>query len=139
MMILPVKVKWMAWFLGIVTILQFLEGSFALEIPSFDSESFGTTNSWALRFALLAAFSNYFLFFGPEMIRNARQRSETSTRRRRFERDIHETEAESLHRCAVCGRTEISTPDLEFRVAKDGQEYCREHLPRPAPEPPAQK
>jgi Zn-dependent protease len=36
----------------------------------------------------------------------------------------------TLHRCAKCDRTEASHPDLEFRVAGDGEEYCAEHLPR---------
>ena len=31
--------------------------------------------------------------------------------------------------CATCDRTEHDDPDLEFRVAADGEEYCKEHLP----------
>jgi hypothetical protein len=38
-------------------------------------------------------------------------------------------EAESLHKCAVCGATELTDPNLEFRVARDGEEYCMKHLP----------
>ena len=39
-----------------------------------------------------------------------------------------------LHRCARCGRTERSHGELEFRVARDGEEYCLEHLPARSPE-----
>jgi len=37
---------------------------------------------------------------------------------------------DSLHRCAFCGKTEISAPDTEFRISVDGEEYCRAHLPK---------
>ncbi len=36
---------------------------------------------------------------------------------------------EALHHCKVCGRTEVTAPELEFRVAADGEEYCLTHLP----------
>jgi len=35
-----------------------------------------------------------------------------------------------LHKCAICGATELSDPNLDFRVARDGEEYCIAHLPR---------
>ena len=38
---------------------------------------------------------------------------------------------------AVCGRSELVAPDLDFRVASDGEEYCVEHLPKPASSPSA--
>lgn len=36
----------------------------------------------------------------------------------------------ALHACAICHRTEVSHPDLEFRVAGDGRDYCVDHLRR---------
>ena len=36
---------------------------------------------------------------------------------------------EPLHQCAVCQRSDISHPELEFRVARDGNDYCMEHIP----------
>lgn len=108
--ILPVRIKWLAWIYGALLILGFFTGSNAY------------------RAALVAAFANYIIFFGPELIRAARQRRDVSERRRRFEVQS-KPESESLHKCAVCGRTELSDPDLEFRVASDGEEYCMAHLP----------
>ena len=35
-----------------------------------------------------------------------------------------------FHRCAQCGKTEITAPDLEFRVSRNGEEYCFPHLPK---------
>ena len=37
----------------------------------------------------------------------------------------------SRHKCAICGRTEISNPELEFRFCSKcngNYEYCNEHL-----------
>jgi hypothetical protein len=84
------------------------------------------TNSY--RAALIAAFANYLIFFGPEHIYEARHRREVSTRRRRFEVQS-KPEAESLHKCKTCGATELTDPNLDFRVARDGEEYCMKHLP----------
>src|SRR5438552_19031566 len=109
--ILPVKIKWLAWVFAAFLLLGFV------------------LNSNSYRAALIAAFANYFIFFGPEFIRQATHRREVSTRRRRFEdhsRSVHDC----LHRCAVCGATELSDPSLDFRVARDGEEYCMAHLPK---------
>jgi nitrogen fixation-related uncharacterized protein len=38
-----------------------------------------------------------------------------------------------LHRCVICGETERSDPSLEFRVALNGADYCKRHLPPPLP------
>ena len=108
--ILPVKIKWLAWAYAAILLAGFVIG----------------TNSY--RMAVVAALSNYLIFFGPEIIHDARHRREVTTRRRRFEGQSR-SETESIHKCAVCGATELSDPNLEFRVARDGEEYCVPHLP----------
>ena len=110
--VLPVKVKWMAWASAFLLSVGFLLGS------------------WSYRMAVITALANYLIFFGFEIVHNAKQRQEVSSRRRRFEA-AREVDEEALHHCAVCGRTELVAPDLDFRVASDGQEYCVEHLPKP--------
>lgn len=113
MMILPVKVRWMAWVSAVFLLLGFV------------------ANGWDYRLALLAAFANYLLFFGKEIFQEAALRRETQERRRKFSA-AQMREDESLHRCIVCQRTEQTAPELDFRVARDGQEYCGEHLPKSA-------
>jgi hypothetical protein len=81
------------------------------------------------RMALVAALANYLIFFGPEIIHDARHRGEVSARRKRYAQSSR-SEAEPLHKCAVCGATELSDPNLDFRVARDGEEYCMVHLPK---------
>ena len=110
--ILPVKIKWLAWVFAAFLLLGFV------------------LNSNSYRAALIAAFANYFIFFGPEIVRQATHRHEVSTRRRGFEAHSRNAD-EALHRCAVCGATELTDPNLDFRVARDGEEYCIAHLPKP--------
>jgi hypothetical protein len=110
--ILPLKVKWIAWFSAAILLLQIVFGSMQF------------------RAAAICAMANYLIFFGPDLIREARTRRTVTSRRRRFDVDTRRAEAEALHRCAICGATELSDPNLEFRVARDGEEYCLPHLPR---------
>jgi hypothetical protein len=86
-------------------------------------------NPNSYRMALVAAFMNYLIFFGPEIIYEARDSGEVSARRKRFARESL-SDSERLHKCAVCGATELSDPNLDFRVARDGEEYCMAHLPK---------
>src|SRR5205814_1843327 len=59
--ILPVRIKWLAWIAGAVLLLWFF------------------TNSNSYRAALIAAFANYLIFFGPEFFSKAKQRREVAT------------------------------------------------------------
>jgi membrane associated rhomboid family serine protease len=110
--ILPLKIKWIAWIYAGYLLLRF------------------ATESNSYRMAFIAALSNYLIFFGPGVIHQLRQRKEVAVRRQRFDAQSRSDE-EPLHRCATCDATEISDPSLEFRVARDGEEYCIAHLPRP--------
>ena len=102
-----VKIKYIAWFLAAVFGLQFI----VLPLSA--------------KMAMAASLANYLLFFAPGFLRDRVARERNTRRLRRFQ-----TEPEaSLHRCASCGRTELSDPDLEFRVTRSGEEFCREHLP----------
>ena len=118
--ILPVRIKWLAWVSAAFLLFGFVIGDMSYRI------------------ALLAALGNYFIFFAPDMMKEARNRRDVSTRRKRFEIHSRDPEKEALHRCAVCGATELTDPTLEFRVARDGEEYCLAHLPKREPAAPAQ-
>jgi membrane associated rhomboid family serine protease len=111
--VLPAKIKWVAWVSAAFLLFGFVVG----------------TNSY--RMALVAALANYLIFFGPEIIHDARHRGEVSARRKRFAQSSR-SESEPLHKCAVCGATELSDPNVDFRVARDGEEYCMAHLPKAA-------
>lgn len=77
---------------------------------------------------LVLGLANYLLFFGFNLA-GAFQTHQQIARRRHEFREKARPDEDTLHRCNVCLRTEISDPDIEFRVSADGEEYCTEHLP----------
>lgn len=116
--LLPVKVKWLAWLDGALLCLSFLGGQ--------------TSD----RFAIIAGLANYLIFFGRDIVTDIKTHREVSDRRAKFQREMREGREETMHRCKICGLTEVQSPHAEFRVSSDGEEYCLEHLPkRVAPSP----
>lgn len=106
--IVRIKVKYLAWILAGLFLLQFLV------IPI------------SAKMAMAASMANYLAFFGPNLLGSqARRFSGGNSIKTR--RDGHQEDA--LHRCASCGRTDLTHPDLQFRVVASGDEFCLEHLP----------
>jgi len=107
--VLPIKIKYLAWITWFGYIYTFV---------------FGTRMS---RLLVLASVANFLLFFGRSIVirgRNAKRRMEASTIRRQRERM-------PFHRCRVCGKTEKSDPDMDFRVCPEcdgGPDYCADHI-----------
>lgn len=110
--ILPVKMKWLA-----LLDCLYLAYTFALG-------DFGT------RLAVIAGVGNFLVFFARDLwldFRSGRRRMKAGARRAAAER----TEREPRHRCYVCGKTDLSHPDLDFRYCSKcagDQCYCPEHI-----------
>ena len=93
------------------------------------------TGNSAERFVIAAALLNVVLLF-------MRSRSWMSyspgqvRRRQKFRRSVEEGKrssrsAATIHKCAICGRTEKDGDNLEFRYCskcEGGLEYCQDHL-----------
>jgi hypothetical protein len=109
--IIPLRVKWVALLSLAPILLALLLGPLVTKA------------------AIVISLLNYFLFFGPLAFSRARERSNVQKRRIKFAAKSIPAD-EPLHRCAVCKRTEADAPELEFRVSRDGQEYCLDHLPK---------
>jgi hypothetical protein len=78
---------------------------------------------------LLLGFANYLLWAGIPAMRGQARVVKSVARKRKF--DKHKLdEGDAFHRCKTCGRTDVSDPELEFRMAADGEEYCGDHLPQ---------
>lgn len=107
--VIPLKLKWLGIISAIFPLLLF----FSLPIGG--------------KVALVLSFANYLLFFGPAFFREWTMSQQTRSRRARFEASM--AELDTVHRCTICGITEVSHPDAEFRVSADGKEYCLQHLP----------
>ena len=108
--VLQVKVKWMAWLSAAWICWRF------------------TFAGGSYRCSVLAIFASYLLFFGKDIWEEFWLRRTVAARREKFDQAL--AVEGTLHECRVCGRTELSGADLEFRVAGDGEEYCGEHLPK---------
>lgn len=111
LIIIPVRVRWVAWFSAAMLLLQMAAGNNAL------------------RMATIASMANYLLFFGPQIFANARQRRTVVLRRAEYDKASIPVET-ALYCCKVCQRTDQKNPEISFRVGADGNDYCTEHLPQ---------
>lgn len=112
MFIIPVKVKWLGVIYGIMLFVSFLQGNIVG------------------KFVMAASLMNFIIFFLTSrnmMHMNPKQ----IHRRHEFKKDIKRNTGITKHKCAICGRTEVDSPQLQFRFCSkcDGNyEYCEEHL-----------
>ncbi|MFT4175291.1 MAG: hypothetical protein QM627_01430 [Luteolibacter sp.] len=77
----------------------------------------------------LLGFGNYLIFSAIPAWRGRAQLQNAAQRRKVFQQSLP-SEEQAFHHCKTCERTEISDPQLEFRIGGDGEEYCVEHLPK---------
>lgn len=109
--VLPVKVKYLAWLNWAFLLLVLL------------------TNPLSEKLMVIAALTNYALFFGKETWIAVCRKNTAAANRRRFSAESVISPAK--HECALCGKTEQSDPKAVFAICKicDGQrEYCDRHL-----------
>jgi hypothetical protein len=105
--ILPVKVKWLGW----LTVGFYLMTLF----------SSNTGN----RLCVTAAFANYLLFFGKDIVNNIK----AGQRRKNFVAEQAVTAAQAMHVCTECGVTDKSDPLLNFRYCSVcARCYCENHI-----------
>ena len=113
--ILPIKMKWMALVYAAMAVYYFIQGGLATRVAIAAS---------LLNFVIFFLSSRNTRRFGPrEQARKAKFRKQSRP---------HMTYAGGArHRCAVCGRTELDDPNLEFRFCskcRGNYEYCQDHL-----------
>lgn len=116
MMILPIKVK----VLGVIYAIVL-----GLEIFSV----IGTPFFLPRTVAVLSTLCNVIIFF--LMTRSGFKTPKQAMRQRAYKREVKKVTSITKHKCAICGRTEVDSPDLAFRFCSkcDGNyEYCEEHL-----------
>ena len=114
--IIPVKMKWLAILDVVLLAVDAVQGGLIIRI------------------VIIASLLNFIIFFFCN--RNLRGHSpKQAVRRKKFQKQISRPQNQyaggAKHRCAVCGRTELDDPTLEFRYCSkcDGNyEYCQDHL-----------
>lgn len=113
--ILPVKMKWMGIVYGAMILYSLVMGNMVTRI------------------AIVASILNFIIFFLSTR-RAAGFSAKQRIRKEKFKQQSrpHMTYANGAkHRCAVCGRTELDDPCLEFRFCSKcngNYEYCQDHL-----------
>ena len=112
MFVIPVKVKWM----GILDLVL-------LGLELFTGNIF-------TKFAVGAALLNFLLFY--LQVKNLSHLKPTQIKRRmEYQREVQKANRITRHKCAICGQTEETAPDLEFRFCSKcngNYEYCENHL-----------
>ncbi|MED9903703.1 MAG: hypothetical protein UFG06_05920 [Lachnospiraceae bacterium] len=126
MFIVPIKVKWMGIVYAVMALWGFIEGT---KIPIMGSVVLDL--SIFSRTAILASLLNFIIFFFTSRNRIIRSPKQIK-RQHEFKREVHRSASTiAKHKCAVCGRTSESNPELEFRFCSKcngNYEYCQDHL-----------
>lgn len=118
--LIPLKVKILGFFYSALLLYQFVAGyGEGLEVLTV-----------ANRFVIGASLMNFIVFFlssrgkvhmSPKQVK----------RRQEFKKEVKVAAKATRHKCAICGRTEETNPELEFRFCSKcngNYEYCQEHL-----------
>lgn len=111
-LIFPIKIKWLA-------LVTWIFYAYSL-----------VTGTWSTRMQVVASVANFLLFFGSDIVMTMRYRRRQMTQgARRFAESNREPEAR--HRCHVCGKTDLTNPEMDFRYCSKcagDQCYCPEHI-----------
>ena len=123
MFIIPVKMKWMAIFYVVIVVYEMIQYVMA--------------GAWYLVIPIVASLLNFIIFyFGTKDF--SRYNPKEIHRRNEFRRAMEPqgrmksgSGSVTKHKCAICGRTELDDPNLEFRFCSrcnGNYEYCQDHL-----------
>ena len=112
MFIIPIRVKVLGIIYGILLLVEFIQGNIYSRFVMAAS---------LLNFIVFWATSRSHIHMSPKQVK----------RRQEFKREVKRNTGATKHKCAVCGRTEADSPDLEFRYCskcEGNYEYCQDHL-----------
>ena len=111
--VLPVKVKWLAWFTW---------GLYGVQL---------VTGHMGDKMSIIAAALTFFIFFGRDIIDNLRNGRRVAAQQAKRAK-VREELAGPMHTCSVCGPDSNAEADLGFRYRTEGEKevcYCEDHLP----------
>ena len=122
--VLPIKMKWMV-------LVYFV--MFAYDVYTY--MSFGWQIGLAYGSEIVLALINLLVFiYGCKHRLSFRQNMHQKRRKAQFKAQFSEPRPGSgisRHKCYICGRTELSNPELTFRYCSKctgNKEYCQDHL-----------
>ncbi|MDD7739350.1 MAG: hypothetical protein SOT28_07335 [Fusicatenibacter sp.] len=121
--IIPIKIKWLAF----------------VDVAYLAIEVVGNlySGNWPQCVAILCSLANVLVFFCISR-KGKRVSFQQQKRKKEFQKAVSRGQAEhyrgngvTKHKCAICGRTELDDPNLEFRFCSKcngNYEYCQDHL-----------
>lgn len=125
--LIPIKVKW----LGILYAVLVGYEAITYFVPSFNLFGILAIVASLLNFALFYFTGRDFKRFSPKEVKR-RTAFRKAVRQGTKEREKENPKMTPYrHKCAICGRTEISNPELEFRYCskcEGNYEFCQDHL-----------
>ena len=117
--LIPLKIKWLAWVDAVYFVLDVIRLPFPLNLLP------------------VVAVLNFLLFCGDELFSSLRperirQKQKTVSFKREMDRiNAQRRAAPYRFRCEVCGRTDVTNPDLDFRYCSRCAGYhcyCMDHI-----------
>ena len=112
--VLPVKIKWLA----------------AADLGAITSSSW-SRGGWPVRLQIIAAVGNFRALLRPRRLACGRAAHARTVERRANPGRLSGSGRGARHRCRICGKTDLSHPQLDFRYCSkcaDGSCYCPEHI-----------
>ncbi len=127
MFVIPLKVKVMGIIYAIILGYEFLTSFVAfLTMPNNVA---GMVNL-AISMGILSSFLSFLIFFITTR-RSFRTPTQLKRQHEYKKKVVVAQKIVSKHKCAICGQSQESNPDLEFRFCSKcngNYEYCQEHL-----------
>ena len=118
MFIIPVK----AWLMGLIYLLLVAIEVFNASFPVM---------CFPHNLIPLVAVANYFLFFGKDVKNLLPGKRYAYQKPKKAPQKQKKAAPEYQHRCVICGRTDVSHPELEFRYCSKCNGYfcyCEDHI-----------
>lgn len=132
MMLIPVKIKWLAIVDVIWLAYDFLSVGEILREPSQYGVSAVVARNyvWGIRASIVFSVLNFIIFYFAT--RNYKRLSPKEyKRKKKYIRQVQMANPIREHKCAICGRTPESGEDLTFRFCSKcngNYEYCQDHI-----------
>lgn len=128
--VLPIKMKWMLVF-ELLYLAYIVFNTFKTMIAYAN----GTWLGWVLGLVqssqIILAVANMFLFFWASKTHISRKQKKRQREFRAQFSNPRPGSGISQHKCVICGRTEFTNPELQFRYCSKctgNKEYCQDHL-----------
>lgn len=125
--IIPIKMKYIGIIYGILMLYEMI--------------SYLVVGNWYACIVMFASMLNFLIFFFTQRKRIFGNKRRTQRMQTRFSSqsatnaNVQSTRpqnsAVTRHKCAICGKTDVSNPELSFRFCSKcngNYEYCQEHL-----------